>query len=559
MPSAPRLGTPIPGTTGGLPAQQGLSVNESPLDTSLQPQQAAQQVQSYGRGQDSMLVHMTPDEVNSLRGLAQRFGGDLTVNPNTGLPEAGWLGKLLPTLLGGALAATGVGAPLAAGIVGIGQTALTGDLQKGLMAGLGAFGGASLAGAAGLGGSISNNAFGALGNKAGMFGANMGLGANMGAVAKTLASPEIVGQIAAEGGKAAAPGFLSRFGQTAAQGLPAGILSKAAPIAAGAGLLGAVSDATAPNLPVYDPNKQEGKWNYVQPRRPESRNYYPTPSGTARSSEMMYFQNSNPMPGYADGGETEVVKEVVFGGAPAIAPTGVGTTAAAMMPALTQMYNTSPGAITASKNYAEAPSARMRAEAAANAAKKATATTTPAANTETDYGFKQIAPPPPTMGLTGTDNYLSPYFGSMTLQEIGEYVRPYVTQNMSSSARDAFNPNIQRNASGGTLHMDDGGFVMPARETAEFGNGSTEAGWKRLTKMGGVPIRGDGDGVSDSIKASIGGKQEARVADGETYFPPAAVKRLGGANKLKSLMHKAEKARKKAKRGQDSGLRRGLA
>lgn len=538
MPSAPRLGTPIPGTTGGLPAQQGLSVFNSPLDTSLQPQQAAQQTQSYGRGQDSMLVHMTPDEVNSLRGLAQRFGGDLTVNPNTGLPEAGWLGKLLPTILGFAGAAVGIPTwALALGGTAAG-TAATGDLGKGLMTGLQAYGGAALAGGFGVGkaGEVATKA------------ATEAAATKAAAAAKT-------GTTAANT-VAKAPGFFDKFSAFSKQGLPAGILSKAAPMAAGLGTLGAISDATAPKLPTYDPDKEEGKWNYVQPRRPDPRNFYPTPSGTARSSEIMYFQNSNPMPGYADGGETEVVKEVVFGGAPATAPAGLGATAAAMMPALTQMYNTSPGAITASKTYAEAPSARIRAEAAANAAKKAT---TPAANAEIDYGFKQIAPPPPTLGLTGTDNYLSPYFGSMTLEEIGNYVRPYVTQNMSSNARDVINTNIQERASGGTLHMDDGGFVMPARETAEFGNGSTEAGWKRLTKMGGIPIRGDGDGVSDSIKASIGGKQEARVADGETYFPPAAVKRLGGASKLKSLMHKAEKARKKAKRGQDTGLRRGIA
>ena len=54
---------------------------------------------------------------------------------------------------GAALMATGVGAPLAAAIVGAGDFALTGSLKEGLMAGLGAWGGASLAeglGSAGL-------------------------------------------------------------------------------------------------------------------------------------------------------------------------------------------------------------------------------------------------------------------------------------------------------------------------------------------------------------------------------------------------------------------------
>jgi hypothetical protein len=162
------LGTPVPGTAGGLPAQGGLSVTQNPM---------AQELQGYGRNGDSMLVHMTPGEVGGLQQLAMAMGGSLSINPDTGLPEANFLKKLLPTILGAALAATGIGAPLAAGIVGLGQTALTGDISKGLMAGLGAFGGGSLAGAAGLGGAISNNAFGALGSKAGIFGANMGAGA----------------------------------------------------------------------------------------------------------------------------------------------------------------------------------------------------------------------------------------------------------------------------------------------------------------------------------------------------------------------------------------------
>jgi hypothetical protein len=86
-----------------------------------------------------------------------------------------------------------------------------------------------------------------------------------------------------------------------------------------------------------------------------------------------------------------------------------------------------------------------------------------------------------------------------------------------------------------------------------------------LSRMGGQPLQGPGDGVSDSIRASIGGKQEARVARDEVLFPPEAVKRIGsgsaekGTAKLYSLMNKAHKARKKAKRGQDTKLRRGLA
>lgn len=107
---------------------------------------AAQNLQDYGRNNDSMLVHMTPNEVKGLQNLAMASGGSLTVNPHTGLPEAGWLDSLIPMLGGAALMATGVGAPAAALMMGAGYGVATGSLEKGLMAGLSAYGGANLAG-----------------------------------------------------------------------------------------------------------------------------------------------------------------------------------------------------------------------------------------------------------------------------------------------------------------------------------------------------------------------------------------------------------------------------
>jgi hypothetical protein len=102
---------------------------------------------SKGRGDDSMLVHMTPNEVQGLQALAMKHGGSLTVNPETGLVEAGFLKKLLPTLIGAGLTFFSGGAinPLmAAGIVGGVETLKTGSLEKGLMAGFGAYGGAGM-------------------------------------------------------------------------------------------------------------------------------------------------------------------------------------------------------------------------------------------------------------------------------------------------------------------------------------------------------------------------------------------------------------------------------
>ena len=111
----------------------------------------AQHMQGAGRGQDSMLVHMTPGEVQGLQKLALAHGGSLTINPKTGLPEAGFLSSLLPMIAGFALGPAGMGltamqAGLATAAVG---TLATGSLSKGIMAGLGAYGGAGLG--AGLG------------------------------------------------------------------------------------------------------------------------------------------------------------------------------------------------------------------------------------------------------------------------------------------------------------------------------------------------------------------------------------------------------------------------
>jgi len=108
--------------------------------------QLAHHVQSAGRGDDKVLVHMTPKEVGGLQALAMAHGGSLTVNPETGLPEASFLSRLLPMIAGFALGPAGFGltamqAGLATAAVG---TATTGSLGKGLMMGLGAYGGAGL-------------------------------------------------------------------------------------------------------------------------------------------------------------------------------------------------------------------------------------------------------------------------------------------------------------------------------------------------------------------------------------------------------------------------------
>jgi hypothetical protein len=152
----------------------------------------AQQLAAQGRGGDTILAHINPQEAALLKSL----GGSGTINPNTGLPEykpfwkkafdintytgkEGLLRKtvaddllgintsqgtglagsiinnpILAPIAGAGLAMIpGVGPLLAAGMVGGFTGIQSGSLKNGLMAGLGAYGGANLAGSLGTGAS----------------------------------------------------------------------------------------------------------------------------------------------------------------------------------------------------------------------------------------------------------------------------------------------------------------------------------------------------------------------------------------------------------------------
>ena len=111
--------------------------------------QTAQNLASKGRYGDTTLVHMSPQEVRGLQALARNNGTTLTINPSTGLPEAFNLGRLLPMVAGAGLTMLSGGtlSPLTVGLMTGGLGALaTGSLKEGLMMGLGAAGGAGLAG-----------------------------------------------------------------------------------------------------------------------------------------------------------------------------------------------------------------------------------------------------------------------------------------------------------------------------------------------------------------------------------------------------------------------------
>jgi hypothetical protein len=113
-------------------------------------QQQANNVAAQGRYGDSMLMHVNPAEV---RGLSQVM--PLTVNPQTGQPEAflPFLAPIIGSMLGPTLFSSLGGLTASALGSGLAQWAATGDIKKGMLAGLTGYGiGSALQGAAGAAG-----------------------------------------------------------------------------------------------------------------------------------------------------------------------------------------------------------------------------------------------------------------------------------------------------------------------------------------------------------------------------------------------------------------------
>jgi len=398
----------------------------------------AKRLASEGRGPDSTLVHMSKGEVKSLQDIARAHGGSLSVNPNTGLPEAGFLSNILPVVAGAALTASGVGAPLAALMVGGGMTAATGSLRKGLAAGLGAYGGAGLG--AGLMGAGTATAQSAL---------------------PAFSDPTIAGEMVAETAKTAAASPFSTMGQ----GLSSMTSSGAAGEAARAGFMSGVEGTggltkygLAALSPMMMAQQDQPK---IAPTPPVNRLTYESNVTTpfpqpdmSNSREQRYFSGR-----YVDTGVPFKAGAYAAGG-----PTGA---------------------------YKEPGTPRSdEADTGAN-------TRFPMSATPTSVYATAFQQPAAENVLNGPqDTRVDPYTGQ------------------------------ERLAGGGLSHLGD-------------------------YSDGGRLLRGPGDGVSDSIPAVIGKKQPARLADGEFVVPARVVSELGngsteaGARKLYAMLDRVQAARGK--------------
>jgi hypothetical protein len=101
----------------------------------------AHYLRSKGRGNDTMLVHMTPGEVKGLQALALRHGGSLTINPDTGLPEAGFLEQILPVVAAAGLTYLTAGAAAPTLTAALGGSSLAGGIAAGALSGAAISGG----------------------------------------------------------------------------------------------------------------------------------------------------------------------------------------------------------------------------------------------------------------------------------------------------------------------------------------------------------------------------------------------------------------------------------
>ena len=387
-------------------------------------QHAAKHLEKHGRNGDTVLVHMSKGEVKSLNDIAMAGGGQLTINPHTGLPEASFLKRMLPMVIGAGLAATGVGAPVAALMVGGGYAAATGDIKKGLMAGLGAYGGA------GIGSALASS----------------------GAAATQAATPAVS---LAEGAAAATP--------------PAPIPQTP------------LTNSITPTIP--DATQSV----VVKPNLANNYGYAPQPGPNIMTGNMPIPANSA-MANFRNTGNQ------MFEGAKSL--------------------GSEPGRAAFMKNLEAVPGtfgAKTTLGAAALPLLMGDEQKQEEVKTDSDPGQQYT------------------YQANATT--------PTPTPDPYGREQRYFNPRyVMRAADGGM--MASGGISDAGYNLGGYSDGG------RL-------LRGPGDGVSDSIPAVIGKKQPARLADGEFVVPARIVSELGngsteaGARKLYAMMDRIQKARGK--------------
>lgn len=544
---------------------------------------AARHISTKGRGSDSMLVHMTPKEVNGLQALAKASGGSLTINPDTGLVEAGFLSDILPVIAAAGLTylTAGAAAPALAGALG----------TAGMSAGAAATAGGILAGAGS--GALINGGMAALQGKD---------------VGKAALSGGIGGAIS---GGLGAYGDANVFGVGAPPAVPAGEITQA-----GAQTVGQAA-AMPPSVPSVDVNA--GLSQGVTGATPPSSPGMAIPEYSSAAYQNPYIP-PNTTPAYQSSIANESLAEAANNQAlyntPATSPNLAGQAAAANavpkldpyevegLSGMARDTNTAlnPGGMTKpgvlSGNYyqglgsggvdtaqklgiqalpvmsmldeqqslvpvAEEPSRLKRISPNFRAQEPATPNPYYKARYAAGGGLMDLRPQTnfanPAASVMGTSQYdvpTDPMSGNIAQRMAGggnttKKKRATLTSDRSLAAMDPFEAGLA-NLNNARYGANMAGINSPSAMT-RLGEIPTAAGGG-LSHLGsysdgGRMLKGPGDGMSDNIPAMIGSKQPARLADGEFVVPADVVSHLGngstdaGAKKLYAMMDKVRRAR----------------
>lgn len=203
----------------------------------------ANNLAAKGRGGDSMLMHVSPGEVQGLQALAMANGTSLSINPETGLPEAFSLKKILPTVVGTAVGVATGNPWLGAAIAGVGSYAQTGSLAQGIAAGAGAYGLTGLG--SGLAAAAPSTTV-ATQVPAAAAGTTLGTGA----MSNIAASPLAAAPLSVPGAAAVTPGIAIPASSAVTTAIPAGATAPAATPLAFKSALPAAAPATAATTPL---------------------------------------------------------------------------------------------------------------------------------------------------------------------------------------------------------------------------------------------------------------------------------------------------------------------
>jgi hypothetical protein len=550
-----------------------------------------------------MLVHMTPGEVGGLQALAMAHGGSLSINPNTGLPEAGFLKNLLPTLIGaGLMLIPGVNAVGAGLITGGIETARTGDIGKGFLAGLGAFGGANLAG--GLMQQAGTSAAASAAGGAGAAGA--GSAGSAGLQFADAASPEF---LASQGA-----------GTAGAAGVPSSLGTTINPVTfgdTGAAIYGGVPSQAmqAANLAV-DPMAVAGDSSRVLTAGSQAAPTFSSNAARlAQGTKNLFTQEGafDRFVGTAADKEAGVKATGLGGGFGAARTVGLAAAPALMAgpeyapPSRTEEESNYEGPYTPSERRVAYPDDILRRRTSEytyftpsnpvpfdeggkveedRSIKMPDASYVAGQMPEFSHGFKAVEIE--GMPVGGSPEYqLMSQFANKIATDLPANIggKGSLIKKAMLNARDQmgdkerekyakmegyeYDPRSQRlvkgpSSSGGlpalarggsVPTLEDGGFVLTKKAVDGLGKGNNKKGQRVASAgLGAIPIKGAGAkrgpkaGVDDKIKTTIDGKRPALVSNGEAYVPKKQVAKKGGAKAFYALMSKAEKAAEKRKR-----------